>query len=258
MRKISLVAMELAMVIGLIVAGGCSTAPSTTEGRQDLRANAEATVNRFKQVSPEAANRFLDSAAAYAVFPKVANGAFVVGGAFGQGVLYQNGNIAGYASMSIANIGAQIGGETYSEIIFFQNEKTLNDFKNGDFQFAASAKATAANASAAAVANYDHGVAVFTFNGQGLMASAAIGGQKFSFQPLGQVNNESNNNANMNNNQQMNNNSGWNNSNNQMNNNTGSMNNNNANTNDNRTNNGNMTDNSTNNTNDNTNGTTGR
>ena len=67
------------------------------------------------------------------------------------------------------------------EIIFFQNQGTLDGFKHSDFAFAAQATAVALASGASANAAYRNGVAVFTSAKGGLMYEASIGGQKFSF-----------------------------------------------------------------------------
>jgi lipid-binding SYLF domain-containing protein len=118
------------------------------------------------------------------VFPTIAKGGFVVGGAGGDGVLFVGGQPVGTANMGQASIGAQLGGQTYSEIIFFQNAATLNDFKKSNFTLAAQASAVALSAGAAANASYQDGVSVFTASKTGLMYEASVGGQKFTFHPL--------------------------------------------------------------------------
>lgn len=148
-----------------------------------LVADARATVQTFKQKDPKL-EKFFSSAAGYVVFPTIAKGGFVVGGAGGDGVLFVGGQPVGTANMGQASIGAQLGGQTYSEIIFFQNPATLSDFKKSNFTLAAQASAVALSAGAAANADYQQGVAVFTASKTGLMYEASVGGQKFTFHPL--------------------------------------------------------------------------
>jgi lipid-binding SYLF domain-containing protein len=90
----------------------------------------------------------------------------------------------GKSSMGQASVGLQLGGQTYSEIIFFENPSTLSDFKNSHFQLDAQATAVAISAGASADANYTRGVAVFTMTKAGLMYEASVGGQKFTFHPF--------------------------------------------------------------------------
>ena len=119
------------------------------------------------------------------MFPTIAKGAIGVGGAGGDGVLFVGGQPVGKSSMGQATIGLQLGGQTYSEIIFFETPSSLGDFKNGNFALAAQASAVALSAGASADAKYEKGVAVFTATKGGLMYEASVGGQKFGYKPFG-------------------------------------------------------------------------
>jgi lipid-binding SYLF domain-containing protein len=81
-------------------------------------------------------------------------------------------------------VGAQVGGQEYSEVIFFQTPQVLADFKKGKSAFSAQASAVALTSGASANAKYQNGVAIFTATKGGLMAEASVGGQKFSFEPF--------------------------------------------------------------------------
>jgi lipid-binding SYLF domain-containing protein len=158
----------------------CSTAPRTAEGRTDLQKDAQAALAKAEARDPSLAKCLRDSYG-YAVFPKVGKAAAGVGGGYGKGVLYQNGRMVGYCDLSQATVGLQLGGQTYTEIICFENEKALNEFKKGDLTFDAQASAVALKSGDGKNAKFKDGVAVFTMDEEGLMAEAAIGGQKFSY-----------------------------------------------------------------------------
>jgi len=143
---------------------------------------AQDTIAAFKKTDP-GLSRFFNGAVGYAVFPTVAKGAIGIGGAGGSGVLFEKGKPTGKASLSQVTVGAQLGGQTYSEIIFFQAAPALNDFKNGTLALAAQVSAVAAKAGASEDAGYQNGVAVFTSSKGGLMFEASVGGQKFGFEP---------------------------------------------------------------------------
>ena len=147
-----------------------------------LVSDARATIATFRKKDANT-EKFFSSAAGYVVFPTIAKGGFVVGGAGGDGVLFVGGHPVGKSSMGQASVGFQLGGQTYSEIIFFENASTLSEFRKGNFALAAQASAVALSAGAAALANYENGVAVFTRGKGGLMFEASVGGQKFSFEP---------------------------------------------------------------------------
>jgi lipid-binding SYLF domain-containing protein len=124
---------------------------------------------------------FFNKAHGYAVFPTVTKGGLGIGGAYGKGKVYQQRRYIGASSLTQVTIGFQLGGQVYSEIIFFKDEAALNRFKGGNFELNAQASAVAATAGASADADYSNGVAIFTLAKGGLMFEASVGGQKFSF-----------------------------------------------------------------------------
>lgn len=127
---------------------------------------------------------FFDESAGYVIFPNVGKGGFIIGGASGNGVVYENGEIIGMADLKKLNVGLQAGGQAIIEVIFFETKTDLERFKNGDFQFSAEASAVAVKSGIAFNAKYKDGVAVFALPKAGLMADASVGGQKFSFESI--------------------------------------------------------------------------
>jgi lipid-binding SYLF domain-containing protein len=103
-------------------------------------------------------------------------------------------------------IGFQLGGQAYSQMIFFEDSGAFKEFTSGNFEFGAQATAVVITAGASAEANtggglaagasggrsdatnahggYRKGMAVFTVARGGLMYEASLGGQKFSYTPL--------------------------------------------------------------------------
>jgi lipid-binding SYLF domain-containing protein len=161
------------------------------------------TISLFKNAG-ESATFFQDSYA-YAVFPNIGEGGLIVGGAFGKGQVYVDGKVVGDTSMKQLSVGFQAGGQDYSQIIFFQDKRALDQFESGKFEFSAGAKAIAITAAANASAGtdgvssgasggkrdaatdgaYNDGMAVFTIAKGGLMYAAALAGQKFTFKARG-------------------------------------------------------------------------
>ena len=125
--------------------------------------------------------KFFKDASGYAIFPNVGKGGFVIGGASGNGVVYENGTAIGMTSLKKVNIGLQAGGQALIEVIFFQNDEVLAKFKQGNYEFSAEMSAVAADKGQAENANYKDGVIVFTLPKAGLMVDASVGGQKFEF-----------------------------------------------------------------------------
>lgn len=122
-----------------------------------------------------------DDSAGYVIFPNVGKGGFLVGGASGNGVVYENGKVIGAADLKKLNIGLQAGGQAIIEVIFFEDNTALSEFKQGNFSFAAEVSAVALKSGIALNAKYKDGVAVFVLPKAGLMADASVGGQKFNY-----------------------------------------------------------------------------
>ncbi len=125
-----------------------------------------------------------DKAYGYVIFPNVGKGGVGVGGAAGNGVVYEQNQMIGMAKLSQVSIGFQAGGQAYREVIFFESKKELDRFKNSQFEFSAQASAVAAKSGASANAKYTNGVMVFTMQKGGLMYEASVGGQKFKYKKM--------------------------------------------------------------------------
>src|SRR6187397_2152300 len=125
-----------------------------------------------------------DNAFGYVIFPNVGKGAIGIGGAAGNGAVYQKGTLVGMASMKQVSVGFQWGGQAYREVIFFETEADLNRFKQNKIEFSGQASAVAVTKGAAANLKYEHGVMIFSQTKGGLMYEASVGGQKFKFRSL--------------------------------------------------------------------------
>jgi lipid-binding SYLF domain-containing protein len=159
------------------------------------------TIALFRNSTESAA--FFNSSYGYAVFPTIGKGGLVVGAAHGNGRVYRHGKYVGDTSMTQLSVGAQAGGQAYSQIIFFENEAAFREFTNGNFEFGADANAVVITAAAGATAGttgasagasatkrdaknvgtYYKGMAVFTIVKGGAMYQAVLAGQKFSYTP---------------------------------------------------------------------------
>jgi lipid-binding SYLF domain-containing protein len=159
------------------------------------------TIELFKNAGQSA--EFFKNSYGYAVFPTIGKGGFVVGGAHGNGRVYKHGNYVGDTKVTQVSVGLQAGGQAYSQIIFFQDERAFNEFIGGNFEFGADVGAVAITAAAGASAGttgagasasggkkdattagqYHKGLAVFTIVKGGAMYEASVAGQKFSYKP---------------------------------------------------------------------------
>ena len=170
----------LLTLIALSFAGSAHAFEPNVNDEMEL--NVAQAILAIKRADP-GIEAFFENAAGYAVFPSVGKGGFVVGGAFGRGLVIVDEQVDGYTSMTQGTIGLQIGGQKYSQFIFFKDDTAIDHFRRGNFEFGAQASAVAITAGASADASYDGGVAVFTHAAGGLMIEGSVGGQRFTYQP---------------------------------------------------------------------------
>ena len=140
--KLSTISWVLGALVAIVISTGCTTAPKSDEAKMGIEKDAATAVAKAEQADPPFA-KLHSSAAGYAVFPKITKAAVGVGGAYGKGVLYENGNVVGYCDMTQASIGAQLGGQGYTEIVVFQTAEAVQNFKKGHVKFAAEVSAVA-------------------------------------------------------------------------------------------------------------------
>jgi lipid-binding SYLF domain-containing protein len=147
--------------------------------------------------------QFFKNSFGYAVFPTIGKGGIGLGGAYGSGRVYAGRTYVGDTSMAQVTVGLQLGGQAFSQIIFFEDKRAFDEFTSGNFEFGAEASAVAITAGASAQTtttgssagasggrhdattkgSYYRGMATFTVAKGGLMYAATIGGQKFSYTP---------------------------------------------------------------------------
>ena len=158
------------------------------------------TVDTFKDAAGKDSK--FDNAYGYAVFPNIGKGAIGIGAAYGRGKVFVDGSFTGDVKMRQLTVGFQLGGQAYSQIIFFQDQRAYDEFISGGFEFGAQATAVALTLGASleastkgtsigittgedsqTVTSYYKGMAVYTLAKGGLMYEASVGGQKFDFRP---------------------------------------------------------------------------
>jgi lipid-binding SYLF domain-containing protein len=179
----------LALLVGAapLALTACSTYRETDgsgeTGTERLMRQAAEARETFLDADPSL-EAFFDGAHAHAIFPRVAKGAAGIGAANGDGVVYRGGQPVALTELTQVDVGLQLGGQSFSQVIFFQDERAFERFKRGDVEFSANASAVAADKGAAAANDYEDGVAVFSMTRGGLMFEASIGGQEFDYEPL--------------------------------------------------------------------------
>jgi lipid-binding SYLF domain-containing protein len=196
-----LLALSLSLLSPILLAE--PTADTETAEHKETVQDFSSTIDIFSN-SPEA-TAFFKNAYGYALFPTIGKGGFGIGAAHGRGQVYAGGRVTGFTTMTQLSVGFQVGGQAFSQIIFFQDKRAYDEFVSGNFEFDASASAVAITAGVQARAGttgstagatagpatgrqfnteYHRGMATFIHAKGGLMYQAVVAGQKFSFKPL--------------------------------------------------------------------------
>ena len=164
----------LAALVAVLGAGGAAA--------QEVRGDVSETIATFKDASESMARWFAESHA-YAVFPNVGKGGLIIGAGHGTGQVFKGSELIGEAEISMVSVGLQVGGQAFSEVVFFQNAESLARLTGGKLEFGAGVSAVAVESGASSDAAFRNGLAVFTRVKGGAMVEASVSGQKFEFTP---------------------------------------------------------------------------
>jgi len=175
--------MSLTRTIALLAAlfAGCATAPSTRAEQQSLQTSARATLDAM--IARDARIQgTVQNAPAYAVFPSIAKGGFLVGGAHGQGILYEHGVPTGFVAVQQAAVGALLGGQSFAELLVLRTPDDLAAVKAGNFTAGAHLGIVVLTASAGTQTNFNPNASIFVMPHGGLMVDVSVSGQRIKYQ----------------------------------------------------------------------------
>jgi lipid-binding SYLF domain-containing protein len=167
-------------ILALIAWSLPHTLHAQDEDAKKLMSASNDAKTEFVKTDPSMEDLF-KSSYGYVIFPKIGKGGFIVGGSGGDGILYEQGKAIGLVKTGGVTIGAQVGGQTYREVIFFENKDAVDHMKASKMEFSSQISAVAVKSGVSKNAKYTEGVAVFTQELSGLMAEATVGGQKFKY-----------------------------------------------------------------------------
>ena len=143
---------------------------------QDVNEAKAAMIQADKNVE-----ELLSTSAGYAIFPNVGKGAYIIGGASGNGIVYENGNMIGYANLKQVDVGLQVGGKAYREVLFFKTQEALDEFKNGEYELSGNASAVILEKGKSKTIKFQDGIAVATMPKAGAMVGVSVAGQRFGY-----------------------------------------------------------------------------
>ena len=172
--------LSIAAIVGF---AACASSPPTRATSDNLEQQARATLGEMRAKDPSITS-VLNNTYAYAVFPDVGKAGVAVGGAYGHGILYEHGMPSGYVTIEQGSVGAELGGETFAELLVLRNPDDVQRLKAGHFDLGVGADAVALKTGAAASATFRQGRAVFVMPRGGLMVDVSLKGQRINYQPL--------------------------------------------------------------------------
>ena len=174
-------------LVALVIAGlfvGCTTAPKSEEDKQTLATNSTAALKNFN-TKDDTLQPMLDKSVGYVIFPDIGKAGFIVGGSYGRGEVYERGMRIGYADMTAASAGLQAGAQNFTELLVFMKQDEFDKFKMGnDFSLGANVSAVALSKGAAGATDQGKAVIAIVDAKGGLMAEAAVGGQRIRYMPV--------------------------------------------------------------------------
>lgn len=153
------------------------------DSSDEIQVSVQETVEAFLQERPEL-DEYLEQARGYAVFPKVLKIGAMWGGAWGRGLVIEDDRLVGRCSQLLGSLGAQLGAQSYRQIILFRTEEALEAFKTGRVEFEGRASAVAVKKGAATDPAYLPDVAIFSSTNGGLMLEVAAAGVKYGYKPI--------------------------------------------------------------------------
>jgi lipid-binding SYLF domain-containing protein len=170
----------LGLVLAVALLTACSTVPPTVEERDQLLQRAQADLMEWKKVDPNL-DALLQGRYGYVYFPEVTKAGAGIGGGYGRGVVFEQGQHIGYADLTQGSLGLQLGGQQYSELIIFQDKYAMDRFKRNTMDFGATASAVIATTGTATTAPFVDGIAVIVRPLAGAMAEATLAGQRVTY-----------------------------------------------------------------------------
>lgn len=153
------------------------------QDQEELISDAKEAKSVFIENNNDLTDLFSTSAG-YVIFPNVGKGAYIIGGAAGNGVVFEKGQIVGTAKLKQIDVGLQLGGQAFRQVIFFETPKELNEFKKGNFELSGNISAVVLEEGKAKSIDFTNGLAVVTMPKAGAMIEIAVGGQKFDYEDI--------------------------------------------------------------------------
>lgn len=157
--------------------------PASAQGHPELQANARAALSSLEGQDPIAAI-LSKRARAVLVFPEVTKAGFLIGGEYGNGIMFRDGRFAGHYNTAGVSYGLQAGAQTFGYALFFMNERALQALDAaGGFQVGVGPSVVVLDQGKARSLTSEtltSDAYAFVFGQQGLMAGVGLEGTKIT------------------------------------------------------------------------------
>jgi lipid-binding SYLF domain-containing protein len=142
---------------------------------------ALSTIDRLTALHPDLKDLF-EKSYGYAVFSAVGRASAVLGVSHGKGVVFEQHKAIGVVRITGVTIGVQVGGQTFSEVVFFPKKELFDQLAHGEITFTANASAVLVKAAATGTSDF-HGVIAKAYSQGGMLLEVSLGVQKLSLVP---------------------------------------------------------------------------
>lgn len=160
-----------------------SSGPARAESAQELTRESRNALDSLLRTVP-LAKKLNSEAVAVLVFPSITKAGLLVGGQYGEGVLWKNGESDAYYSTAGVSYGLQIGAQQYGYALFFMKESALDVLSKADgFEVGVGPSVVVLDQGAAiskSTTTMNDDIYAFVFGQRGLMAGVGIQGSKIT------------------------------------------------------------------------------
>lgn len=175
--------LHILFIVMTAILPACSSQPvkeqDLPEGDVSKAHGAIALLKQKEKLVP-----FFNDADAYAIFPNAGRLGLGFGAAYAKGLVFQDDKIIGKTTMTQVNVGFNLGGQWYRQIVFFKTPAVLEHFKKGNLEMGGQANAALITLGGGATPGFFSDVAIFTELRGGLLIEVSIGGHYYSFSPI--------------------------------------------------------------------------
>ena len=173
----------LGLAAGGVVGALIAPRPAAAAEAAEIEARVDRAIEEMYATVP-GSQELHERSVALLMMPKIVKGGLVIGGAYGEGALRENGATTGYYSVAQASLGFQIGLQSTKQALFFMTDSALTKFKTSrGWEIGADAEVTFPGNGLAAALNTTTSTSPIigiVFGQDGLLAGASLEGAKYS------------------------------------------------------------------------------